>query len=99
MNKRVFIILITFCVFANSLFSQENLKLMFYNVVNEQLQLQITNSDVNSLTIYNTIGQIVRRLKTNDQTTMLLDVSKLANGVYYITASNKLFKPLKFVIQ
>jgi len=38
MNKRVVITLITVCLFANALFSQENIKMMFYNVLNYPLQ-------------------------------------------------------------
>ena len=38
MNKRVVITLITVCLFVNSLFSQENIKMMFYNVLNYPLQ-------------------------------------------------------------
>jgi len=75
------------------------IKIVGSNVVNEQLQLRITNSDVSNLTIYNTIGQNVKQFETNTKALITIDISKLASGIYYIASSNKLIKPLKFVIQ
>lgn len=75
------------------------IKFVGSNVVSEQLQLKITNSDINNLTIYNTLGQKIETLKTKNAANLSIDVSKLASGIYYILTSNKLIKPLKFVIQ
>lgn len=84
---------------VNDVVYNNGIKIVGSNVVNEQLQLSITNSSVSSLTIFNTIGQNVMHVKTNSEALITLDISKLASGVYYINASNKLIKPLKFIIQ
>lgn len=75
------------------------IKVIGSNVITDQLQLSITNSNVTDLIIYNTIGQKVKKIVTNNTSMLTIDVSKFANGVYYITSSNKQVKPLKFVIQ
>jgi hypothetical protein len=75
------------------------IKFVGSNVVSEQLQLKITNSAIDNLTIYNTLGQKIETLKTKNVANLSIDVSKLASGIYYILTSNKLIKPLKFVIQ
>ena len=75
------------------------IKFVGSNVVSEQLQLKITNSAIDNLTIYNTLGQKIETLKTKNVANLTIDVSKLASGIYYILTSNKLIKPLKFVIQ
>jgi hypothetical protein len=75
------------------------IKFVGSNVVSEQLQLKITNSAIDNLTIYNTLGQKIETLKTKNVANLAIDVSKLASGIYYILTSNKLIKPLKFVIQ
>ena len=84
---------------VNDAVYNNGIKIVGSNVVSERLQLRITNSDVYNLTIYNTMGQIVRHIKTHNETNVILDVSKLTSGIYYITSLNKLSKPLKFVIQ
>jgi hypothetical protein len=75
------------------------IKFVGSNVVSEQLQLKITNSAIDNLTIYNTLGQKIETLKTKNVANLAIDVSKLASGIYYILTSNKLIRPLKFVIQ
>jgi len=84
---------------VNDLTYYIGIKIVGSNVITEQLQLKITNSDIDYLTIYNTLGQTVINLMTNNETSMIIDVSLLASGIYYITSSNKLVEPLKFVIQ
>jgi len=83
---------------TNDVVYNNGIKIVGSNVVNEQLTLSITESNINSLAIYNTLGQKVSELKTNNGTNLIIDVSKLASGIYYISSSNKLTEPLKFVI-
>lgn len=84
---------------TNDVVYNNGIKIVGTNVVNEQLTLSITESTINSLAIYNTLGQKVSELKTNNGSNLIIDVSNLASGIYYITSSNKLTEPLKFVIQ
>jgi len=84
---------------VNDFVYNHGIEIVGSNVVNEQLQIRIINSDVSNLTIYNTLGQKVNYFKTNSEILITLDVSKLTSGIYYITSSNKLIEPLKFVIQ
>jgi len=83
---------------TNDVVYNNGIKIVGSNVVNEQLTLSITESNINSLAIYNTLGQKVSELKTNNGSNLIIDVSKLASGIYYISSSNKLTEPLKFVI-
>ena len=76
-----------------------DIKIVGPNIVTEQLQLQISNSDINALTVYNAIGQNVLQIKTNNKISMSIDISKLASGIYYLKSSNTLIEPLKFIIQ
>ena len=76
-----------------------DIKILGPNIVSEQLQLQISNSDINALTVYNAIGQNVLQIKTNNKISMSIDISKLASGIYYVKSSNTLIEPLKFIIQ
>jgi len=75
------------------------IKIVGSNVVNNQLNLSNTNNDINELTIYNTLGQSIQEIKINNRSLLSIDVSHLANGVYYLKSSNKLSKSLKFIIQ
>lgn len=75
------------------------IKIVGSNLVIEQLQLKITNSDIADLTIYNAIGQTVINLMIKNKASIIVDVSKLASGIYYLKSSNTLIKSLKFIIQ
>ncbi len=84
---------------TNDVVYNNGIKIVGSNVVSEQLQLNIAQSAINNITIYNTLGQKVETYTTNHATNVTIDVSRLASGMYYITPSNKHIEPLKFVIQ
>ena len=84
---------------TNDVVYKNGIKIVGSNVVTERLTLSIRENNINSLAIYNTLGQKISELKTNNASNLTIDVSKLASGVYYIISSNKLTEPLKFVIQ
>jgi hypothetical protein len=74
-------------------------KIIGTNVVKTYIQLSLSNSNMHNITIYNTLGQKMKEVKPNTSTNITIDVSKLASGIYYISSSNSLAKPLKFIIQ
>jgi hypothetical protein len=76
----------------------KGIKIVSSNLVTTQLQIQIANSTIQNLSIYNTLGQRVTQVEVIDGTNAI-DVSRLASGIYYITTSDKLVEPLKFIIQ
>jgi exonuclease III len=84
---------------TNDVVYNNGIKIVGSNVLNKELTLHITNSNINNLAIYNTIGQKVKELKINNATNLTIDISKLASGIYYITSLNTLIEPLKFIIQ
>ena len=84
---------------TNDVVYKNGIKIVGSNVVTERITLSIRENNINSLAIYNTLGQKISELKTNNASKLTIDVSKLASGVYYIISSNKLTEPLKFVIQ
>lgn len=84
---------------TNDVVYKNGIKIVGSNVVTERITLSIRENNINSLAIYNTLGQKISELKTNNASNLNIDVSKLASGVYYIISSNKLTEPLKFVIQ
>jgi hypothetical protein len=84
---------------TNDVVYKNGIKIVGSNVVTERITLSIRENNINSLAIYNTLGQKISELKTNNASNLNIDVSKLASGVYYIISSNKVTEPLKFVIQ
>lgn len=84
---------------TNDVVYKNGIKIVGSNVVTERIKLSIRENNINSLAIYNTLGQKISELKTNNASNLNIDVSKLASGVYYIISSNKVTEPLKFVIQ
>lgn len=84
---------------TNDVVYKNGIKIVGSNVVTERITLSKRENNINSLAIYNTLGQKISELKTNNASKLTIDVSKLASGVYYIISSNKLTEPLKFVIQ
>lgn len=84
---------------TNDVVYKNGIKIVGSNVVTDRITLSIRENNINSLAIYSTLGQKISELKTDNASTLTVDVSKLASGVYYIISSNKLTEPLKFVIQ
>jgi Secretion system C-terminal sorting domain len=84
---------------TNDVVYKNGIKIVGSNVVTDRITLSIRENNINSLAIYSTLGQKISELKTDNASTLTIDVSKLASGVYYIISSNKLTEPLKFVIQ
>lgn len=83
----------------NDIAYYHGIKIEGSNVVTNQVQLSISNRDIKTISIYNTLGQNVHQIKTSIATNYSIDVSRFASGLYYITTSNTLVNPLKFVIQ
>ncbi|MEZ4796154.1 MAG: T9SS type A sorting domain-containing protein [Flavobacteriaceae bacterium] len=83
----------------DSLVYNNGFKIVGTNVVSDQLTLNISESNINSLAIYNALGQKVSELYIGNTSNPTIDVSKLASGIYYITTNNILIEPLKFVIR
>ncbi|MCK5402452.1 MAG: T9SS type A sorting domain-containing protein, partial [Flavobacteriaceae bacterium] len=69
------------------------------NIVTNTLLIQINPLLLNSkyLTVYNTLGQKITTVKTQNINLLRLNVSNLSNGVYYIVASYDNLNPLKFI--
>jgi endonuclease/exonuclease/phosphatase family metal-dependent hydrolase len=83
----------------NNIAYQHGIKIEGSNLVKDQVRLSINNHDINTISIYNTLGQNIHHMMTHNKTNMSIDVSKFASGIYYIKTSNTLVEPLKFVIQ
>jgi exonuclease III len=76
------------------------IKIVGSNVVKNHLNINITNNDINELTIYNTLGQSIKNVKLYNENTLNLDVSNLASGIYFIKPGNtRSSESLKFIIQ
>ena len=76
---------------------------LFYlenTLIINKLELYIASFDLKhkDLIIYNSIGQIVKTLRTNADYRQDFDVSGLSNGIYYIGVNTAAIKPLKFII-
>lgn len=75
------------------------IKIVGSNVIADHLNISIINSDIIELTIYNTLGQSIKEIKINNRSSLSIDVSHLASGIYYLKPSDRSTKPLKFIIQ
>lgn len=64
------------------------------NIVKNSITLALKEK-VNSIIIYNQLGQIIYQRKATNETELIIYTSKFANGVYFLKADT--FTPLKFV--
>jgi hypothetical protein len=69
------------------------------NMIQNNLNLRINNQSqtTKKLNIFNSLGQLVKILKTDNSENISVDVSDLSSGLYYIAAPNMNVEPLKFV--
>lgn len=69
------------------------------NIVSNTLSLSINDSfnDIKELNIYNVLGQNVLNIPVKNQSKVNINISDLANGIFYVATSNKKIVPLKFV--
>lgn len=69
------------------------------NIINDALRLKIDPiSQLKTITIYNSLGQIVKTISIKNSLYIEEDITTLTNGVYYITPSKWNVQPLKFII-
>jgi hypothetical protein len=68
-------------------------------IVSEKLQITISQLTVApaTFTIFNTLGQKVLEVSSEDQTTVLIDVSFLSEGVYYLKTNLHNTQTIKFL--
>jgi len=69
------------------------------NIISEQLHIKTTVNQGRFFVIYNTLGQVVKTIKTNHKGALNIDVSKLPSGIYYLTSKINLATILKFIIE
>lgn len=69
------------------------------NISNNQLHLQTNNQQLTAknLNIFNTLGQLVKTINIENKQNHFVDISALANGLYYIATPNMNIEPLKFI--
>lgn len=100
-------IMFLFLVCAFQLNAQTNIKTMFYNslkynsisflksnIVKSYLTLNMIEK-VNSIIIYNLLGQIVFKTSNINTNELEIDANTFSKGVYYLKADTN--SPLKFV--
>ena len=70
------------------------------NVISHTLRLKINANSINNqnLNIYNSLGQLVKTIKTQNSIYINEDTSMLPNGIYYINVPTYKTKPLMFII-
>ncbi len=72
----------------------ENGILIYPNPAKDKLNLKWNNLNNISVTIYNSIGQVLSNALLSNQN-KIMDVSVLENGLYFLKIDNKVFKILK----
>ncbi len=78
--------------------SQSIFEIIGSNIVNSKIELKITKPlpFTTNLNIYNTLGQVMKNTPLNSET-ILIDISFLSEGIYYISLPKINVQPLKFV--
>ncbi len=68
------------------------------NIVENEIGIEIPNSNFinETIYIYNLLGKLVIKKQLNEKNQVLINVTNLTNGIYYITSSNTT-TPLKFI--
>jgi hypothetical protein len=79
--------------------TSENLFQLDKTIVSEKLQITISQfTDApTAFTIFNALGQKVLEVSSKDQTTVLIDVSFLSEGVYYLKTNLHNTQTIKFL--
>jgi hypothetical protein len=62
-----------------------------------ELHFSMLQPHIDYISIFNTLGQQMDSFKIDNMNSMKINVSNLSVGVYYITASNRSSKPIKFI--
>ena len=70
------------------------------NVIYYELTIYITSPQLHNeyVNIYNGLGQKVKTIRLNSDNEQQFNVSDLQNGMYYLSSTNQILKPLKFII-
>ena len=69
------------------------------NHISNVLKLKLNPGIINQpFKIFNSIGQLIESIETNNNTYIDINVSRLSNGLYYIKAPQSNTNPLKFII-
>ncbi len=78
----------------------EALKIIGGNLVTDwiEFQLQPSQIDADNFKIFNTLGQEFGTYTIKNLNHIKINVSNWSNGIYYVVLSNKIVKPLKFII-
>ncbi len=79
--------------------NSNTIKIIGSNSIINKLTLQISEPFFNNeFTIYNQLGQQIKKFTTSNSNQQTFDISDFSNGFYIITSSNnKLTHPLKFI--
>lgn len=70
-------------------------KIVNSNLVQNNLTLEIKNSHINQIHIYNQLGQKLKTVFLNNQKQLTVNLESFSKGVYYISANS--LKPKKFI--
>ena len=79
--------------------SEEIINLVSGNMVDDQLTIQLKNTNLPKpkLILFNTLGQIIKRLPVANDTSVNIPVNDLSPGMYYIRLENSNIEALKFI--
>jgi hypothetical protein len=77
----------------------ESVQLIGSNLVENTIRLKLDPSKIknNTFHIYNTYGQLINTFNVDNLNQININVSHLANGIYYITTQSNNFNSLKFI--
>jgi len=67
-------------------FEQEKKLTIFPNPCHDKISVSISNTEINSITIYNVLGKKMRSFQTNNATQVEIDLSNLSSGIYLLSA-------------
>jgi len=84
---------------SDNLISQITFKIIGTNMVQDIIKLKVDDqvSRLNSLRVYNVLGQLVKIVPIEQSEYLTIDTSTLTTGIYYIVAPIVNVEPLKFV--
>ena len=66
----------------------------FFQILNQELTIELKSAQSNDFSIYNVIGELVTRGKLNSQVNTI-DLSSLAPNVYILTIENQSIRLIK----
>lgn len=77
------IVTVNDCTSSNEL-TKESRLLIYPNPAQNEITVQVNGFSYNSVQIINSVGQIIRTIKLDDQTSTTIDLENLQNGFYFI---------------